>query len=47
MMLLACCKHGDIERALSFLDEMEALGVKPDVVTYNLVLRSAAEAPLW
>ena len=40
-------RSGDVERALSLLDEMEQLGVEPTIVTYNTVLMAAAEAPLW
>lgn len=47
VMIKAMIRTGDIERALSFLDEMEQLGVEPTIVTYNTVLMAAAEAPLW
>jgi pentatricopeptide repeat protein len=46
-MIKALVKTGDVERALSLLDEMEQMGVEPTIVTYNTVLLAAAEAPLW
>ena len=46
-MIRACVRSGDVERALSFMDEMIEMGVQPTVVTYNTVLMAAGEAPLW
>lgn len=46
-MMKALIKSGDVERALSLLDEMEQMGVEPTIVTYNTALLAAAEAPLW
>lgn len=40
-------RTGDVERALSLLDEMEQMNVQPTIVTYNTLLLAAAEAPLW
>ena len=41
-------RSGDVERALSFLDEMVEMGEQPSVVTYvHTVVMAAWEAPLW
>lgn len=46
-MMKALVKTGDVERAVSLLDEMEAMSVQPNIITYNTILMAAAESPLW
>jgi pentatricopeptide repeat protein len=47
IMTHAYAKSGDIEKALSLLDEMEHFKLLPTVYNYNAVLLAAAKAPLW
>eukprot|EP00611_Tribonema_gayanum_P024821 TRINITY_DN554_c0_g1_i5.p1 TRINITY_DN554_c0_g1~~TRINITY_DN554_c0_g1_i5.p1 ORF type:complete len:344 (+),score=119.04 TRINITY_DN554_c0_g1_i5:473-1504(+) len=44
-LLSACAKAGLTGRALSYLSLMKQAGVRPDVMSYNLVLRAFSGAP--
>jgi pentatricopeptide repeat protein len=46
-MIKSCIATGAVERGLSFLDEMQDLGVRPNIVTFNTLLQAAAQGPLW
>ena len=36
-----------MERALNFVNEMRQQGIRPNVVTYNSLIRGASVTPLW
>ena len=47
VMLKACAKTGNAERAFFYMDEMRCLGIAPDVLTFVSLFRACAEAPQW
>jgi len=46
-MMRAWARTGDVERTLSFLDEMVHMDIEPNLYVYNTIISAAAEAPLW
>lgn len=42
----ACCKTGDMLRAMKTIEEMETFGVKPNVKTYTTLIRGWARSSL-
>ncbi|EWM29502.1 pentatricopeptide repeat-containing protein [Nannochloropsis gaditana] len=47
LLQATCVSTGDLERGLSYLDEMEQLSVLPTLHVFNTLLFTAARAPLW
>lgn len=47
VMIKFCAKTGEAERAVFYLDEMKALGLRADAWTYVSLFRACAEAPHW
>jgi pentatricopeptide repeat protein len=46
-MIRCCVRAREMERALNFVNEMRQQGIRPNVVTYNSLIRGASVTPLW
>ena len=46
-MMRAWSRTGDVEKTLSFLDEMVHMGIEPNIYVFNTILSAASESPLW
>ncbi len=47
IMMKACAKRAEFERAMGLMDEMEAKQMVPTRHTFHALLRAASRAPLW
>ncbi len=47
IMMKACAKRAEFERAMGLMDEMEAKQIVPTRHTFHGLLRAASRAPLW
>ncbi len=47
IMMKACAKRAEFERAMGLMDEMEAKQIIPTRHTFHALLRAASRAPLW